>query len=87
MEEILSSQEVIQERDNPFFCLRNVCENEVLELMGGTFAVIFCPWREQLPTEDTAEKSKKNWALDDLVTPINYTSLNPTLRLLFMEEN
>lgn len=40
MEEILSSQKVKQERDNPLFCLWNVCEKEVLELMVGAFAAI-----------------------------------------------
>lgn len=43
MEEILSSQKMKQERDNPLFCLWNVCENEALELMVGAFAAIFCP--------------------------------------------
>lgn len=33
------------------------------------------------------DERSKNWALDDLVTPINYASLDPSLRLLVMSEN
>lgn len=37
--------------------------------------------------EDGRRGKQEEWALDDLVTPINHTSLDPTLSLLVMSEN
>lgn len=36
-------------------------------------------------TKDKEKKNKKNWALDDLVTSVNYTSMDSITRLLFRE--
>ena len=52
-----------------------MCEKEALELVVGVVAT----------TEE--EKSQKNCALDDVVTPISYTSRDPSLRILVMSEN
>lgn len=53
--------------------------------MVGAFAALLYLKGASSHTKDTEKKSKTNWALDDLVTPVNYTSMDPTMRLLFRE--
>lgn len=59
-----------------------MCQKEALELIVGAFAVIK---GASLDTEG-GRREKENWASDDLVTPINYAFLGPTLRFLFVRK-
>lgn len=63
-------------------------EKETLELVAGaTAATSVATKGDSYTLRMEEEGSRKNWALETLVTPINHTSLGPTLRLLVRSEN